>query len=141
MKIYLLILALLLFALPVSAQTTVTFEWDPHPQAADLLGFKLYQSKQTGTYPSAPVCTFVGGSLTTGQCAKPSSPGKWYWVLTAYVIDVESEYSNEVNLVIRPDKPHIRSVIISALGRAITKAAGLFRGGKNLKIVKVDDES
>lgn len=93
---------------PLVAQT-ITFAWDAHPEAADITGFHLLQSKQSGVYNlAAPIATFVGGSLTTGQIPKPK-PGRWYWVLTAYKDDggliIDSGFSNEVTEVIKPQAP------------------------------------
>jgi len=135
-----LTLGLVLFILNSTlllAQNTLTFEWDPHSQAADLLGFKLYQSKQSGTYSSTPIATFLGGSLTTGSITKPSSPGKWYWVLTAYMLDAESDYSNEVNKVIKPNPPNLKSVTLTALKApvgGIVKLAKLLKKDKGLRV-------
>jgi hypothetical protein len=134
-----LILAMAVLCVPAFAQNTLTFAWDPHPQAIYLTGFNLYQTKTSGTYAGAPIATFTGGSTTTGTIQKPSSPGKWYWVLTAFMPDAESDYSNQVDTVIKPEKPNLRSVTLTALKapvEGIIKLAGLFHGKKNLRIVK-----
>lgn len=89
---------------------TITFAWDAHPEAAVIEGFRLYQAKQSGNYAQPPVGTFTGGALTTGTIPKPTSPGRYYWVLTAFMADpaggvLESTYSNEVTDVVKPKAP------------------------------------
>jgi len=96
------------------AQQNITLTWDPHPEAAQLLGFKLYQTKTPGAYTTTPVQTFTGGALTTGTTPKPGL-GKWCWVLTAYVVDVESDNSNEVCTTLKPGKPNLKTAVLSAL--------------------------
>lgn len=108
-RIFLFCFLALLASTPAIAQT-ITFTWDPHDQAAVIEGFKLYQSKQSGNYTSTPVATFTGGSLTTGTIAKPTQPGRYYWVLTSFMADpaggvLESTYSNEVTDVVKPKAP------------------------------------
>lgn len=94
----------LLLAIPSMAQT-INFEWDPHPQAAQLEGFKLYQATSPGAYNmAAPAATFTGGSTVTGSIPEPGI-GHYYWVLTAYVQDLQSLPSNEVTLAIPPSAP------------------------------------
>lgn len=93
---------------------SITFQWDPHPQASEIQGFKLYASKQSGSY-TTPIATFQGGTLTTGTI--PSGIlglGKQYFVLTAFVNDIESDRSNEVNTVIKPKAPNVTGVLMVA---------------------------
>jgi hypothetical protein len=138
MKRYGFILAMLiLMAIPAMAQT-VTFAWDPHPEAAQLTGFKLFQSKTSWTYGATPVATFTGGALTTGTIPKPGL-GRYFYVLTAFTPDVESDFSNEVSLVVKPQKPNLKSAVQSAAllpVKGAVKFAGLFKGKKNLRIIE-----
>lgn len=141
MKITLLIIAILLLAVPAVAQQ-VTFAWDPHPEAAQITGFKLYQSKQSTSYGAIPAGTFTGGNLTTGSIPKPGL-GRFYFVLTAYVTeggtDIESGYSNEVSLVLKPKSPNLLSATLMAVITAPVKAVKwLWASGehKSLRIVK-----
>jgi hypothetical protein len=146
MKRLLFVIALMLFALPCLAQSTVTFAWDSHPEAATITGFRLYQAKTSMAYSGAPVATFTPGSLTTGTIQKPASFGRYYYVLTAFFNDTsvtpnvitESDYSNEVSLVVKPQKPNLKSAVLSAMtasGRGMVKMAGMFKGKKGLRIV------
>jgi hypothetical protein len=81
--------------------------------------------------------SFISGTLTTGSIAALSSPGEYCCVLTAYMVDAESDVSNEVSLVIKPKAPKLNSVQQIALGvkNTVTKFAGLFRGKKQLRII------
>lgn len=145
MKRLLFVIALMLFALPCLAQSTVTFAWDPHPETSQITGFKLYQTKTCGTYSGTPIATFTPGTATTGSIAKPTSFGKYCHVLTAYADDslvvmgfIESDHSNEVSLIVKPQKPNLKSAVLSAMtapGRGVVKMAGMFKGKKGLRIV------
>lgn len=152
MRKFLLFSIMLLVALPLMAQTgTVTFAWDSHPESAAIDGFKLYQTKQSMNYTTTPVATYTPGALTTGTIPKPTSFGRYYFVLTAFKTDtsvspsvlIESDYSNEVSLVVKPKAPVLKTAILTALMapvKCIEKMAGLFGGGKKqLKIVKVSN--
>jgi len=135
----------MLLAAPLASQT-ITFGWDPHPEAAVIEGFKLYQSKQSGNYITAAVATFTGGTLVEGTAPKPSSPGRYYWVLRAYMTDpafpgaiIESVNSNEVTDVIKPKEPtgFKRGTLdaITYLPRTVGRAVkSLFTRQPNLKI-------
>lgn len=131
----------MLFGAGALAQTTVSLAWDPHPQAADLEGFKLYCGKANRAYGG--VCaTYLGGSLTTGTVVI-EKPGNTCMALTAYIADgTESDFSNEVCQVIKPKAPTgLKSTLVQAAAKVVNatvgKIAGLFRGHKNLKITKV----
>ena len=134
-----LIPIILFLALTGSATAqTVSFAWDPHPEAAALAGFKLYQSKTSMSYGATPVATFIGGTLATGTIAKPGL-GKYFYVLTAYTVDVESDFSNEVSLVVKPKAPKLNSAqqVAQAIKDTTIKVAGLFKGKeKGLRVVK-----
>jgi hypothetical protein len=125
---------------------TVTFAWDAYSESASITGFHLFQSKQSGIYGATQVATF-SPTATTGSIAKPTQYGRFYWVLTAFYLDAsvtpnlttESDYSNEVNMVIKPKAPTLKSVTLTALGyiaKPATYLAGLF-GRKNLKITEL----
>lgn len=125
MKKTLLLLAFLFLAVPVMAQNVV-FEWDPHPEAAQLQGFKLYQSKQSGQYSAPPVATFNGGNLTTGSIAQPAL-GRWYFVLTAFTPEgLESGFSNEVTTVVKPKPPVLKTAVQTALLAPVKGAKKLY---------------
>ena len=143
MKTLKIFFLLLFLAMPAAAQT-IQFAWDAHPEAATITGFHLYQAKQSGNYTAAPVGDFVGGSLMTGTIPKPTSPGRYYWVLTAYMPDpaggvIESGYSNEVTDTVKPKNPtgFVKSAL-SAIAYVPRKVAGAVKGvfvaDKNLRI-------
>ncbi len=130
--------ALLLASAPALAQQqTINFAWDPHPQAADLVGFELYQSRTTPVCPgnsaptSAPVGTFSGGATTQGSIPLPS-PGRYYWALVAATPGpdvIKSDCSNEVTMVVKPKPPKLLSAVQAALAapvKAATAVASLF---------------
>jgi len=119
------------------------FAWDVYEEASSITGFYLYQSKQSGNYTEAPVGNF-SNTVTTGSIPKPSSYGRYYWVLTAYYIDTsvtpnlttESDYSNEVSTVVKPKPPKLLSVIQTAwnvIKAPVTYIAGLI-SNRNLRI-------
>lgn len=134
MKKFIMVLGFLLLTGGVAVAQNITFEWDPHEQAAELAGFKLYQTKQCGQYGTAPVATFTGGYLVTGSIPLPTGTGKHCWVLTAYIVadgvDVESAYSNEVSSVVKPKPPKLNRATQVALAsvKGVVKAAGLVAG-------------
>lgn len=145
MKFLKIFFLLVILVTPATAQQ-ITFAWDAHEQASVITGFHLYQSKQSGNFTGAPVGDFIGGTLTTGSIPKPTSPGRYYWVLTAYMPDplggtIESGYSNQVTDVVKPKEPtgFIRTVT-QAIAYVPTKVAsavkGLFSQNRNLKIVR-----
>lgn len=134
----------LLIATSVFAQTTqVTFAWDPDAEA--ITGFKLYQSKQSGNYTSTPVATFTPGTLVTGSIPKPTSFGRYYYVLTAYAVDTtvtpnvttESGYSNEVTLVVNPRPPKLNSAILAAIRAPIDLVKWVMKGNHQEKGLRV----
>ena len=130
------LMSLLLLALVPAAVAQVTFQWDPHEEAATITGFHLYQTKNPGSYGAIAVQTFMPGTLTSGQTPKPGL-GKWCFVLTAYVQDpggpIDSGYSNEVCEVFKPKAPtNFVTKAIVAMGNAIKN---LFAGKKGLRIV------
>lgn len=144
--LFLFCFLVLLASTPAIAQT-ITFAWDTHPEAAVIEGFKLYQAKQSGNYTTTPVATFTGGSLTTGTIAKPTSPGRYYWVITAFMPDpvggvLESTYSNEVTDVVKPKAPTGFARVLGAIASAprdaivaIGKAVkGIFVNERGLRI-------
>ena len=135
MKSFVLVLLFMLIVVPCMAQSQVNFAWDPHSQAADITGFKLYLSKQSGVYPINPAATFVGGTLTTGSIPAPASPGKYFFTLTAYMPEAESDRSNEIFLVIKPKPPKLNTAqqVASAIKNGIIKFAGLFKADKQFR--------
>jgi hypothetical protein len=141
MRYTIALLALLCLSVPAVAQQ-VTFAWDAHPEAAQITGFKLYQAKSSGSYGATAAATFTGGDLTTGTIPQPAL-GRYYFVLTAFVDDpsgiLESPYSNEVTLVLKPKAPKLINAVQTAVMAPFRAAKWLVAGGqekKNLKIVK-----
>jgi hypothetical protein len=131
-----LTIGLLLFLTPTVMAQTVTFAWDAHEQAAELTGFKLYQAKSAGG-PYTNVGTFTPGALMTGTITRPGL-GRYYYVLTAFTPEVESDNSNEVTLVVKPKPPRLVSAIQTALLSPVKGAQWLLAKitgkDKNLKI-------
>lgn len=134
-SLILVAVAFMFLCVPVMAQSeTVTFAWDPHPEAAQLTGFHLFMTKNQGSYGSTPTATFLGGSLVTGSIAKPGV-GKYCFVLTAYIDDVgtitESAYSNEVCAVLKPKPPKLNSAvqaIVTAMVMPFKGVRAIFSG-------------
>jgi len=136
MKRILIALALLLCAVPVMAQS-VKFEWDLSLDDASLGtggGYRLYQSKTSMTYGTTPVGTVAPG-INTITIPKPGL-GRYYWVCTAFMADgTESDYSNEVTTVLKPEKPkNLRHTILSAMAKPFKSIYEMARGHSNLRI-------
>lgn len=131
-----LAVCLALLAVPAVAQN-VNFAWDAHPEAAQLTGFKLYQAKTAGG-PYTSSATFTGGAAVTGSIAKPGL-GRYYFVLTAFNAEVESDYSNEVSLVVKPQKPNLKSAVLSAMAKAANSLWAAIAGKKKVNLRIVED--
>jgi hypothetical protein len=140
MKHLIVFASLLLFAAPVVAQD-INFAWDLSPDDALLGasgGYRLYSSKQSGSYTGSPVVTVPPGA-TTASIARPGL-GRYYFVATAFDSEGnESDYSNEVTTVIKPKPPALKSAFQTALAvpsKPFEKVASLFREKKQLRIVR-----
>lgn len=136
----LIVLALLLLVPSAMAQS-ITFAWDLSVDDAKLGtggGYRVYVGKQSRTYTGIICSAAPGVNTCTGTAPQL---GNLYFGATAFTTDnVESDYSNEVNTVIKPKPPTLKSAIQTALMapiKAITKLAGLFRKDKSLRIVNV----
>lgn len=141
-----LFITILSCAAPLFAQGTITLAWDP--DAESITGFKLYQSKTSGIYTAGtPVATFTPGTLTTGTIPKPTSFGKYFYVLTAYSLDttvtpnatMESGFSNEVSVLVTPKSPKLNTAILALLEcplKAIKWALGITPKGHGLRVLK-----
>lgn len=140
MKAPVTLFLILLFVLPVTAQTTITFAWDLSVDDSLLGeggGYRLYASKQSGIY-STPSGSVAPG-VSTITISAPGL-GRYYFVARAFTSDgMESDNSNEVSQVIKPKPPTIKSATVAVLTapvKAATKLAGLFKGPqKGLRIV------
>ena len=103
---------MLVFVAPGLAQ--VNFARDSHPEAAQLSGFRLYQGTVSGTYAPTPVATFNPGTAVTGSIPKPAI-GRYFYVLTAVSLpatgSLESDRSNEVTYLVRPQAPTLQQII------------------------------
>ena len=86
--------ALLLFVSNVYAGQ-VTLAWDP-VSAPSLSGYRLYYGQNSGSYSSqldaGTQTTYTVSGLTDGQT--------YYFAVTAYDADEESDFSNEVSVTI-----------------------------------------
>jgi hypothetical protein len=140
MKRSLILMLLLLYEVPAMAQD-LEFAWDLSPDDALLGasgGYHLYSSKQSGSYMGAPVLTVPPGT-TTGSIPRPGL-GRYHFVATAFDSEGnESAYSNEVTTVIKPKPPTLITVtqaVLAAPARAISRVASLFRGERQLRIVR-----
>lgn len=126
MKFLVLIIAFLVPA--VGLAQTIDYQWDPHPQASLIDGFRLYQSKVSGVYGAQPAGVFIGGNLTAGS-VPVSFMGRVCSVLRAYAGDIESDNSNEICTVVKPNPPSLKS----SIWNAIKRTAGLLKKDKGLR--------
>jgi len=124
-KILLICVTILLFASPCFALSEVTFEWDANSEA-DLAGYQLYQSTQSGIYTGNPVATIPVGTETITLTNVPD--GTWYWVMTAYdTNDNESGYSNEVSESLDTEAPASpQNLLIGLVKKIIAWIINLF---------------
>lgn len=95
---YILAILLMLFAVPGAYAADVTVSWD---EVEGATGYRLYYGESPGNYDqnidmgAAPPFTF---NLNAGK--------RYYIAATAYCIEGESDYSNEVNHLVM-DAPKI----------------------------------
>jgi len=97
---------------------TKTATWEPHPEAAGLTGFELWESTTSGTFPSIPKQTILGGNSIQTTIDKPGI-GRWYYVLTAHVMEddgtvIRSDPSNEAYADWKPVPPTFTSPVIAS---------------------------
>jgi len=96
-KIIFLTVILVITASVAFAARNVEFGWDYDNPPADLAGFRLYQSNQSGVYvfgPGDDVAEIAPGDRTVIITVED---GTWYWVLTAFdTAGNESVPSNEI---------------------------------------------
>ena len=131
---------MLLFTTPLMAQS-VSLAWDLSISDSFLGaagGYRIYQSKTSGTY-TTPIATVAPGISTvtfaTGQL------GRLYWVGRAFESGgIESDNSNEVTDVIKPKPPKLNTVqqiakVLTAPAEGIVKLANMLKSKKSLKIL------
>jgi len=95
------VLALLLWALPVSAQETITVAWDPSPDP-DVTGYTLYAGSQSGTYTASQDV----GNHTQRTMTLP--PGTFYFAVQSYnAYGMSSDLTNEVSTTIAATPPPV----------------------------------
>lgn len=73
--------------------------WDPNPET-DLAGYRIYWGPTTRGYTNS--ATF--GKTTTNEVILPS--GVYFFAVTAYATNgLESDYSNEITITVKPGAP------------------------------------
>lgn len=81
----------------VSFADNITLVWNPNSET-DLAGYRLYQSRASGTYDKSLVRADIQAG-TEIIVLKIDGEGSYFWVLTAYdTNNNESGFSNEVNI-------------------------------------------
>ena len=110
-RIFLSLAFLLFLTAPSWAQGNSTFTWDlsiSEPLGAGG-GYNLYASKQSGVYDSGKIVGTVAPGISTITIDTTALRGRWYFVATAFIDDagtkVESQFSNEVTAVFKPEPP------------------------------------
>lgn len=84
-----------LVAPSVFAQNSVTLAWDPANDGPVPEGYKIYASPISGQYQNPPI-----GETTNLTFKTATLPlGRWHFVATAYIGELESEYSNEASTI------------------------------------------
>lgn len=107
---------MLLLSVTAMAQS-VTFEWDLSLDDGILGasgGYRLYQGTVPGIHGTIPVATVAAG-VSTATIPRPGL-GVYYYVVTAFSSNAESDKSNEVSIAIRPRAPHLKSAVQVAIG-------------------------
>jgi len=105
--IWIIALSLWLFIVPAMAnERTINFEWEPCPEA-DIQGYRLYQSADSGGYTFGAGYEAVEVDSTVNGCSVTiMEEGPLYWVLTAFDTQLnESGPSNEVTWIVDFTKP------------------------------------
>ena len=87
-----------------------TLTWDPNPES-DLGGYRLYWGPAPRSYTN--VVSFPGkGNTNSVELVS----GTYYFAVTAYSTNgLESDYSNEVRMVIKPGAPKNLRVILEGV--------------------------
>ena len=94
------ILALIFMVPSYLMAADVNFTWDANTEA-DLAGYKIHAGSASGTYTE----TVDVGNVTAYTWSNIAD-GQWFWAATAYdTAGNESDYSNEVSLVIDTAAP------------------------------------
>ena len=124
-----LILALFLLqqppANPAITAFGVTLQWDANAET-DLVGYKVFWGTASRTY-GAPVTL---GKVTTYKVEGLTTPGVYYFAVTAFNAAGESGYSNEVVLQPGPpgqQAPLVRRVLRVLQGRQVQWGRRAFR--------------
>lgn len=103
--VFWVVVALLLIVVPIVYAGEVSFVWDANEEP--VLGYRIYCSKQSGTYtygPGSPDLIWQG--VTTMATVNVDACGRHYFVCTAFdACDQESGPSNEKDTVIKPHNP------------------------------------
>jgi hypothetical protein len=85
-------------------QRTVTLAWDPSPEA-DIDGYRIYQSRESGVYPQTPAIPDIDPTHTSASIGL-TEDGTYYWVATCFDTQGnESAYSNEVSWTVDFTQP------------------------------------
>ena len=119
----LLIIIIMIWTIPVFAQSyNLTFAWDKNIET-DLAGYRLYKSDQSNIYdPNTYIEIDLPGLVDPNNPIYelkniPTSSGKLYYVLTAYdTWNNESPYSNEISFepdVMSPASPSNLSISVT----------------------------
>lgn len=140
MRRLLFVIALLLLAVPCVAQApSVTLQWDL--SVSEPLGtgggYECFAAKTAMGYGATPAVTVAPGVSTATVNNLPY--GRNFLACKAFVGDgTRSDWSNEVDTVIKPKPPKLNTVtqVAQAIKGAVTKFAGLLKKDKGLRIVK-----
>ena len=113
----------LLTAAAAYATKNLTFGWTyPADEVTSIDGYRLYVSNKSGTYTFGPASTnlakqFLKTEAATFTYTLPKfRNGKHYFVMTAYLGDLESPPSNEVYVEISPTAPSTVTITVAAGG-------------------------
>ena len=94
----LIMLSIILFAFNVHA-ASILFVWDANPEK-DLQGYKIYKGNATREYDDN-----VDVGNVTKHLMGDIPDGEWFFAVTAYDVENESEFSNEVSMTIDTGPP------------------------------------
>ncbi len=105
MKKFILVIILIVLVGTPAVAKMLTARWDASVDPT-VIGYKIYQSSVSGQYVKGEFIHDVPGREVSSLNFDVTSPdGTYYWVITAYDADLESDFSNEVSLTLDTEAP------------------------------------
>jgi hypothetical protein len=90
--------------IPQEGEWSIHITWDPNMEP-DLAGYHLYQSTISGHYTTGAYIATIPSGIET-YTIEHLRAGSYFWVLSAFdTVMRESDFSDEVSIVLGPASP------------------------------------